>query len=311
MKLKEAKSFRMLPLETRVRVLTHMDDVDGLVSAALVLRRFPNALIKTFTKWKKMKGEYDIIVDLPLLKSLKTHVWIDHHRGTIQEGKCEERVHDSDAKSAASLLAKYLNLKEDELVGIANRADSASYLTDAPLDFKKSYDPAWDVNDAVKAITSSRRFGELAKVLAREELEGVRRKFKAEISHIRRLRRKAEKIVQMLSKRVEEQKPDSMILLMPKAERRGSAIGGYIVFSLYRKGLKAFAMFTASGFCWINVRKGFKKIDCFKVVRRYEGTGHRFVGGAQIGIEKLDEIKHEFKKAGLKPMIVDLRKLSW
>jgi len=311
MKLQKGKSPRILPAETRVKVLTHMDDVDGLVSAALVLRRFPNASIKTFTKRKEMRGEYDIVVDLPLLKSLRTHVWIDHHQATIQEGRCREKIHDPSARSAAGLLAKYLNLKEGELVGIANRADSASYFTDPPLNFKKNYDPAWDVNDAVKAITLSRRFWELAKVLACEGLEGVRRKFRTEISHIRRLRRKAEKIVQMLSKKVEEQKPDSMILLMPKAERRGSRIGGHIVFSLYQKGLKAFAVFTAGGFCWINVRRGFKKIDCSKVARRYGGRGHRFVGGAHIGIEKLDEIKHEFEKAGLKSMIVDLRKLSW
>lgn len=311
MKLKEARSLRMLPRNTRVRVLTDMNDVDGLVSASLVLRRFPNASIKTFTKRKEMRGEYDIVVDLPLLKSLKTHVWIDHHRGTIQEGRCREKVYGSSARSAANLLAEYLNLKEDELVGIANRADSANYLTDAPLDLKKGYDPAWDVNDAVKAISSSEQFEELAKTLAFGGFEGVRKKFKAEISHTRALRRRAEGIIQMISKKVEKQRPDSMILLMPKAERRGSMIGGYIVFSLHRKGVKAFAVFYEEGGCWIHVRSDFKKIDCSKVARRYGGTGHRFVGGAPIGLEKLNDIKLEFEKAGLKPIIVDLRELSW
>ena len=310
MKLKEARSPRTLPRETRVRVLTDMNDVDGLVSASLVLRQFPNASIKTFTKRKEMKGEYDIVVDLPLLKSIKTHVWIDHHRGTIQEGRCREKVYDSSAKSAANLLAKYLNLKEDELVEIANRADSANYLTDAPFDLKKSYDPAWDVNDAVKAITSGEQFTELAKTLAFEGLDGVRGKFKAKISYTRRLRRKAEKIARMISMKVKKKKPDSMILLMPKAERRGSMIGGYIVFSLHQKGIKAFAVFYKGG-CWIHVRSYFKKIDCSKVARRYGGTGHRFVGGAPIGLEKLDDIKLEFEKAGLKPLVVDLRRLSW
>jgi nanoRNase/pAp phosphatase (c-di-AMP/oligoRNAs hydrolase) len=311
MKLQKGKSTRILPAETRIRVLTHETDADGLVSASLVLRRFPNALIKSHAFLKEMRGEYDVVVDLPLLKSLKTYVWIDHHRGTIQEGRCREKVHDPSAKSAAGLLAKYLNLKEDELVRIANRADSASYLTDAPLSFKVGYDPAWDVNDAVKAITSSKRFVELAKTLAFEGLEGVRKGFRAEISHTRRLRRRAEKIVRMLSREVEKQKPDSMILLMPNAERRGSMIGGYVVFSLHRKGVKAFAVFYRGGGCWIHVRGDFKKIDCSKVARRYGGTAHRFGGGAPIGIEKLDQIKHEFEKAGLKPTIVDLRKLSW
>jgi nanoRNase/pAp phosphatase (c-di-AMP/oligoRNAs hydrolase) len=299
---------RMLPKEARIKALTDIEDVDGLVSAALILKRFPNATIETGSaKGGGMKGKYDIIVDLPLERSLETRAWIDHHFAQVQDGKAEEKLYDPGSKSAASLLARYLGLKEDELVSIADRADSVSYLTEAPFTLQGGYDPAWDVNDAVKAISSKEQFVELARTLAFEGVGGLRRKFEAEISHTRELRRKAEEIVQMISKEVEDQRPDSLILLMPPFERRGSTVSAHIVFSLYRRGeIKASAVFYEGG-CWINVRRDFVGLDASGIARRYGGGGHRVSAGAPIGLDKLENIKLEFEKAGLKPMVVDLR----
>jgi len=309
MKQEENISPRMLPKEARIKALTDIEDVDGLVSAALILKRFPNATIDTGSaKGGGMKGEYDIIVDLPLEKSLEARAWIDHHFAQVQEGKAEEKLYDPSSKSAASLLARYLGLKEDELVSIADRADSVSYLTEAPFTLQGDYDPAWDVNDAVKAISSSEQFVELAKALAFEGLDGLRRKFEAEISHTRGLRRKAEEFVEMISKKVEDQGPDSLILLMPRFERRGSTVSAHIVFSLYRRGkIKASAVFYEGG-CWINVRRDFVGLDASGIARRYGGGGHRVSAGAPIGLDKLEDIKLEFERVGLKPMVVDLRK---
>jgi len=309
MKREAITSPRMLPKEARVKALTDIEDVDGLVCAALILRRFPNAIIETGSaKGGGMKGEYDIIVDLPLEKSLETRAWIDHHLAQVQEGKSEEKVYDPTAKSAAGLLAKYLGLEERELAEIADRADSVSYLTNAPLGFEESNDPAWDVNDAVKAISSSEQFVELAKALAFEGLDGLRRKFEAEISHTRGLRRKAEGVVQIISKKVDDQGSDSLILLMPRFERRGSTVSAHIVFSLYRMGkIKASTVFYEGG-CWINVRRDFGGLDAAEIAKRYGGGGHRVSAGAPIGPNKLENIKLEFERAGLKPMVVDLRK---
>ena len=309
MKREGISSLRMLPKEARVKALTDVEDVDGVVCAALILKRFPNAIIETGSaKGGGMSGKYDIVVDLPLEKSLETHAWVDHHFSTVQEGKCEERVYDPSAKSAASLLAGYLGIEANELVGIANRADSVSYLTDAPLELEGDYDPAWDVNDVVKAISSSEDFIKIAKALALEGPNGVRRKFEAGISHTRGLRRGAEKAVQMISQKAREQGSDALILLMPPVERRGSTVSGHIVFSLYRRGrIKASAVFYAGG-CWVNVSKNFRDIDASKIAKRYGGGGHRVSAGAPIGLEKLEDIKLEFERAGLKPMVVDLRK---
>jgi hypothetical protein len=309
MKQEEKISPQMLPKEARIKVLTDVEDVDGVTCAALILRRFPNAIIETGSaKGGGMSGKYDIIVDLPLEKSLETHAWVDHHFSTVQEGKCDKKVYDSSAKSAASLLARYLGTEADELVEIANRADSVSYLTDAPLELEGDYDPAWDVNDAVKAISSSEVFIEIARALAFEGLEGMKRKFEAEISHTRGLRRRAEKAVQMISQRAQEQGFDALILLTPPFERRGSTVSGHIVFSLYRRGrMKASAVFYPGG-CWINVSKNFYGMDASKIAKRYGGGGHRVSAGAPIGPDKLEDIKREFEKIGLKPILIDLRK---
>ena len=299
----------MLPKDAMVKVLTDIEDVDGVTCAALILKRFPNAIIETGSaKGGEMSGKYNIIVDLPLEKSLETYAWVDHHFSTVQEGKCEEKVYDSSARSAASLLARYLGIEADELVEIANRADSVSYLTDAPLELKGNYGPAWDVNDAVKAISSSEDFIGIAKALAFEGLEGMRKKFEAQISHTRGLRRRAEKAVQMISQKVQEQGADALILLTPPFERRGSTVSGHIVFSLYRRGeMKASTVFYPGG-CWINVSKNFFGLDASKIAKSYGGGGHRVSAGAPIGPEKLEDIKRELEKVGLKPIIIDLRK---
>jgi hypothetical protein len=309
MKQKGTISPKMLPKEASVKVLTDIEDVDGVVCAALILRRFPNAIIETGSaKGGGMSGKYDIIVDLPLESSLETYAWVDHHFSTVQEGKSEEKVYDPSAKSAAGLLARYLGIEASELAEIANRVDSVSYLTDAPLELKGDYDPAWDVNDAVKAISSSERFLELAKALATEGPAGVMKNFEAEISHTRGLRKIAEGVVQTVAKKIEEQKSDSLILFMPPFERRGSTVSGHIVFSLYRRGLiKASVVFYAGG-CWINTSKNFSGIDSSKIAKKYGGGGHRMSAGAPIGIEKLEEIKLELESAGLNPIVVDLRK---
>lgn len=304
-------SIRKLEEKARVRVLTHGEDVDGVVCAALALKRFPGAIIETGSPGAEMGGKYDIVVDLPLPRSLETHAWVDHHLSTVEEGTYEERVYDPDAGSAASLLARYLGLEAEELVGVADRADSAGYLTDPPVDREGGYDVAWDVNDAVKAVESERRFVELARVLASEGPEAVKEKFWEEISYIRELRKGAKKIVRSLSRLVEERKPDSLIILMPRIERGGSTVSGHMVFSLYPKGVKAFAIFYSGGpsgeRCWINIDRDFEGLDASAIAQRFGGGGHRTTAGASIGPEKLEDVKREFERAGLKPMVVDLR----
>ncbi len=289
------------------KVLTHSEDVDGVICAALILKRFPRATVETGTYREELSGEYDIVVDLPLPKLLKTRVWIDHHRNPVQEGESEEKIYNPEAKSAASLLAGYLGMEGDKLVQIANRADSVSYLTEPPTGMVEGYDPAWDVNDVVKAISTIERFRELAGTLALKGVASVRREFEDELSYTRNLRRKAGEVVQMISKKVKEQNSDAPIIIMPPGEMNSSTVSGHIVFSLYREGAKACAVFYEGG-CWLNARDDFNKIDASEIMARFGGGGHRKSAGSSIGPEKSEEVKRELEKAGLKPLIIDLRK---
>ncbi len=299
---------RELPTDARVRVLTHGVDVDGVVCAALIFKRFPRAIIETGTYREELSGEYDIVVDLSLPKSLKTRVWIDHHHNPAQEGESKEKIYNPDAKSAASLLAGYLGMEEDKLVKVADRADSVSYLTEPPTGMVEGYDPAWDVNDAVKAISTIERFRELARTLALEGVAFVRREFEDELLYTRNLRRKAGEVTQMISKKVREQKSDAPIIIMPSGEMNSSTVSGHIVFSLYREGAaKACTVFYEGG-CWLNVRDDFDKIDASEIMARFGGGGHRKSAGSSIGPEKSEEVGRELEKAGLKPLIIDLRK---
>ncbi|MCS7131144.1 MAG: hypothetical protein NZ934_00205 [Hadesarchaea archaeon] len=302
---------RDLGRDARIRVLTHGEDVDGVACAALLLKRFPNAEVDVAIPRRDLSGRYDVVVDLPLPRALEARLWVDHHSSTIEEGRCEEKIYDPTAPSAAGLLAGYLGLEGDELAAIADRADSASYLSESPRELGGSYDPAWDVNDAVKSLTSEERFVELAKVLASRGVAGVKEAFEEEISYTRRLRREAERAVREISRLAKEGKPDSYIILVPPMERGGSTFSGHIVFSLYRLGAKASAVFYGQKpgreGCWINVARGFEGLDASAIAERYGGGGHRSSAGAPIGAEKVEDIKREFERAGLRPIVVDLR----
>jgi hypothetical protein len=292
-------------VNARPRVLTHSEDVDGVVCAAIILKRYPKAIIRTAKPSTRLIGRYDLVVDLPLQRSLTTSVWVDHHATGDEGGTCAVRVHDPGARSAAGILARHLGIKAEELVGIADRADSAKYRTPPPIGLKaRGYDPAWEVNDAIKATHSRKRFVELAKVLAFGSIEELKKEFNAEISHTREARRGAEKTLKWILKLVEKRKPDSMIILMPPSE--SSTESGHLVFSLYPKGIKAFAVFYEKG-CWLSVAKGFDGLDASKLARRYGGGGHQKSAGARIGANRLGEIKREFELAGLSTLVVDLR----
>jgi len=292
-------------VNARTRVLTHGEDVDGVVCAALALRCYPKAIIRTAKPSTRLAGRYDLVVDLPLQRSLTTVVWVDHHATGDEGGTCTVRVHDPTARSAAGILARHLGIKAEELVEIADRADSAKYSTPPPLSLKaRGYDPAWEVNDAIKATKSRKRFIELAKVLAFGSIEALKKEFSAEISRTREARRGAEKAVKWISKLVEKRKPNSMIILMPPSE--SSTASGHLVFSLYPKGIKAFAVFYEKG-CWLSVAKGFDGLDASELARRYGGGGHPKSAGARIGANRLGDIKREFDRAGLSTLVVDLR----
>jgi len=120
-----------------LRVATHASDIDGIVSAALVLMKNPNAKIDFLTLRDiplVRDVEYDVVIDLPKTKRAKVN--IDHHLSNYEKlvrnnALTERDIVDPKAPSAASLLIKYLGLEDDKkarkLVEIANIADTGGY----------------------------------------------------------------------------------------------------------------------------------------------------------------------------------------
>lgn len=298
--------------EDRIEAITHIEDVDGVICGALILKKFPDAELEGgLPRPDSFDKEYDFITDLPLPEGVRTTVWIDHHANTSTGGECEEGVYDPSAKSVAGLVAKFLDIENDELVPLAERADSASYFTKPPTDEgEEGYDPAWDVNDAVKEVGSEEEFVELAETLAFEGVGKIGERFGDEISRTRTKRRKAERMFEVISEHLEGKGIDAPIIVSPSEELNNMTAWGHIVFSLYEGGVKACAIFF-DGRCWLNARKDFEGINAGKIMQKHGGGGHEKSAGAPIGSDEAEAIREELEDAGLSSTIIDLGEESW
>ena len=116
-----------------MKAAAHIADCDGIISAALILRKYPNARIDFHTTESivNSREDYEIVVDLPKSPNAKAN--IDHHISNLENLKAKGTLTENDkiepnAPSAASVLIKYLGLENDEiakeLVEMANIADT-------------------------------------------------------------------------------------------------------------------------------------------------------------------------------------------
>ncbi|MHA1617104.1 MAG: DHHA1 domain-containing protein [Candidatus Njordarchaeales archaeon] len=115
-----------------MKVATHKEDIDGIVSAALFLIKYPDAKIEFLSVKEAMETEdfFDYVVDLPKTKNCRIN--IDHHETNyhrlVSEGLLSENdVVDPSSPSAARLVAETLGLMNnkiaEELVRMADLAD--------------------------------------------------------------------------------------------------------------------------------------------------------------------------------------------
>ncbi|MGQ4891375.1 MAG: DHHA1 domain-containing protein [Candidatus Njordarchaeia archaeon] len=120
-----------------LKIATHASDIDGLVSAALFLIKYPDAEIE-FLKIGDLKDaaqrEYDYVLDLPKLPNAKIN--IDHHASNYnrlrKSGNLTDRdIVDPKAPSAATLVIRYLGLLDNkvarELLAMAEKADTGNH----------------------------------------------------------------------------------------------------------------------------------------------------------------------------------------
>lgn len=143
--------------EELIIVATHREDIDGIVSGALILRKFPNAKIFLLTPSEILKSKlhFSFVIDLP--KPPFCEVNIDHHESNYRRLRSTNQINPKDlidptAPSAAQLVAKYFNLSDRislELVEMANKADTGNFDDDLlVLDFFIKD----NINDAAKLL---------------------------------------------------------------------------------------------------------------------------------------------------------------
>jgi len=152
----------------RKLALSHEEDADGIVSAALYLMVYPDAVLvlarpqevrRTSLNWLNL-FTWDYVADLPCPRKAKLRV--DHH--VTNEPCAEVEFYDPGAPCAAALALEALGLKGNPraelLVELARQTDTASIVDQR----------AWDLNDAVKGADYGGRLY-LAVELARRGLE--------------------------------------------------------------------------------------------------------------------------------------------
>ena len=267
--------------------LSHGNDADGIVCAALFLRRHPKGRVvlaepweikPTWTCWFNWVA-WDYVADLPCPFRARLHV--DHHRTGRPCAKRE--FFNPEAPSAASLAIKALELEGDEvavkLVELANECDTASIRSQE----------AWDLNDAVKGASLDDRL-KLAYMLAREGLDALRDdEVRGWIEVNRRRRLRAQALVDKVS--IE----DYVFVKLSEVDERFPV--RTFMISLEERGAKLTCVITPRGRRF-KIHLGSRhdsEIDCAEIASRLGGGGHRYAAGATV--DDLDEALRRIKEA--------------
>ncbi len=280
----------------------HAPDGDGIACAALIFRKYPNAVVILMSPKEMRKRvanlvKWDVVADLPRPKRCK--IWIDHHASNAEmaklNGKCKVYFDDK-APCAAVLMLKALSLEGDRvatwIAEMAAHTDNPELYTTPPptIEEKHGYDPAWDLNDAVKGLSYSERI-KLAKALAREGVNAFRHRWVREAIRRHRARRdRAEAIANRI-------KPADVTLIVFNQRNRYSSISpGAIAFKLYPKGAKIIAVAVPKKVGWYIMfrRAPGEPFSVRAIAERFGGGGHDGAAAAKVG--DLDEAVTEIKK---------------
>ncbi len=278
--------------------LSHEDDVDGIVSAALYLVKYPDAVV-VLANPQEIRDKptcwfnwftWSYVADLPCPRKAK--LLVDHHK--TNNPRAEKSFHDPTAVSAASLAIKALSLTNnpiaEDLVKLANDSDSGKY----------QYEETLLLNDAIKGADYKGRIW-LARALARHGLRVLGdSKLKPWIARNRDRRRKMLKIADQL-------KPSPVTIL---AFQRDIDISyRSLCLELERRGAKKFCAILAP------LKRGWRlylgasrdsPYDCSILAVSLGGGGHKFAAGAQVRTmeEAINAIKKFLATKTLKVVLV-------
>ena len=252
--------------------LCDIADVDGVVSATLFKRKYPNSVIVLAAPPNVNRGRllrlftWDYVADLPCPGKAKLRA--DHHKTNIP---CAEReFYDPNAPCAALLAAKALDLMNDEvaskLVKFAIESDTAR------IESKET-----ELLDS--AVKGSGYFGKqyLISNLSRTGIDAL--KDKRIVNYIRRGEEKKEKTIDFLSKI----KANRITIVIFK--RNFHVFYRLLSIILERKGAEFTLLIVPRGLRTLRIYVGAKpgsKYDSSILARKFGGGGHQFAAGASI-----------------------------
>lgn len=255
--------------------LSHEDDVDGIVSASLFLRRFPNSVL-VLAQPTEIRNSvlcwynwftWDFVADLPC--PMKVKVYADHHKTNVPR-HVESLYYDPQAPSAASLVIKALGLEGDklsrEIVRVANDADTGVYsLNESTL-----------LNDAIKGANYQGKLY-IARKMSKVGLRVLEDPLVKEWILVNRRRRERASII---AERIEVRP-----ILIVEFEKDIDIPYRDLCLKLEKRG--------ASELCAIIVPKGRRwrvylgasresRYDCSLLAAKLGGGGHKSAAGATV-----------------------------
>jgi len=264
-------------IRRRPVALCDIGDVDGITSAAIFLRKYPDAVIVLRapaqvqkSKWLRL-FTWTFVADLPCPPGAKVKMRADHHR--TNSPCAEQECYDPSAPCSALLAAKLLGLEDDpivrELVDAAIQTDTANVTSEKvrKLDMIVRYSRYSTKLKIAKILSEKGIDAVLSLPEAQEALEKAR---------------EAEHIINTICEKV----PASDIITMyfPKGKKLDISYRQLNIIIQKSKNAKFVNILVKRGFRTYRLYCGADKegpYDCTTIAKQLGGGGHKFAAGAQ------------------------------
>jgi len=281
-------------LAKRPVALCDAGDVDGIASAALFKRRYPNGYVELMgptdvRRWWVRLVKWDFVADLPCPG--KARIRADHHETNAPCAEVE--FYDPDAPASAVLAAEALGLLEDEV---------AKQLVDAAV----QTDTANVTDPKVKLLDLAIRYADRRQKLA--AVEKLAQKGLAALED-EPLKSMAERGLEKdrLVAQIASSMPAEETLFIYSPTRLGISYR-LLAIELEKRGAKFVNILVRRGWRTYRLYCGAHRdspYDCAELARRMGGGGHKYAAGALIKAPLLSPGKplHDLV-ALLKPRLV-------
>ncbi len=284
--------------------MTHGEDLDGLVSAALLVQSIEDVRVSFAAPSEALvsEREWGAVLDLPLPRG-GAEVWVDHHphrrRGT---SRARLEVVDPNARSAAELL---MRSEPDEHPGMGATVELTSRVDSGELGMEGARFAA-----AVKRIFRTRRT-RLSRVV--DEILRVRPAEEGDLVGLPTIKKELEII---------RSEAGDLLSRVEKIRFRGEGDGTAILVDLRDApgylGVVALSTLTgaadligtigpSSGEAYrVSLRsRGGSDVTALELARSFGGGGHRHAAGARlIGQRDLEALVARIREAGLRVEIL-------